>query len=273
MLQAHLDELTRAYQFDIAKQTWHIQSNTQPPQAPVPPLGYVSGNLISDLETDVPDDDDDEDDLEEETVEISRPLRGLEHTPGSSMDNLDSSVTGKAYSSSQRPRPGSPFSTDSNTSAAANQGQRPRPTKKHKGGRLEQPPLPHRREGITDDLPPPPDPPPGQGLRQPIVPGQRGGSAERKGSSLERQHAAANVDDTKSSLDRPARTSLEWQRQAQEWISSADRQEDFRKAQHKQAFGSEEALVPYSKPNFPSPGGHSSSGTSSSKGSTGPRKE
>uniref|UniRef100_A0A8C3MGS6 Uncharacterized protein n=1 Tax=Geospiza parvula TaxID=87175 RepID=A0A8C3MGS6_GEOPR len=246
MLQAHLDELTRAYQFDIAKQTWHIQSNTQPPQAPVPPLGYVSGNLISDLETDVPDDDDDEDDIEEETVEISRPLRGLEHTPGSSMDNLDSSVTGsmvngwgsasdedrnfsshrssvgsssddsiftsgtfaqalvaaadkagfrlhgtsltrtgKAYSSSQRPRPGSPFSTDSNTSAAVSQGQRQRPTKKHKGGRLEQPPLPHRREGITD----------------------------------------------------------------------------------------EEALVPYSKPNFPSPGGHSSSGTSSSKGSTGPRKE
>ncbi|XP_026650653.2 roundabout homolog 2 isoform X8 [Zonotrichia albicollis] len=272
MLQAHLDELTRAYQFDIAKQTWHIQSNTQPPQAPVPPLGYVSGNLISDLETDVPDDDDDEDDIEEETVELSRPLRGLEHTPGSSMDNLDSSVTGKAYSSSQRPRPGSPFSTDSNTSAAVSQGQRQRPTKKHKGGRLEQPPLPHRREGITDDLPPPPDPPPGQGLRQPIVPGQRGGSAERKGSSLERQHAAANVDDTKSSLDRPARTSLEWQRQAQEWISSADRQEDFRKAQHKAAFGSEEALVPYSKPNFPSPGGHSSSGTSSSKGSTGPRK-
>ncbi|XP_064582924.1 roundabout homolog 2 isoform X4 [Zonotrichia leucophrys gambelii] len=184
MLQAHLDELTRAYQFDIAKQTWHIQSNTQPPQAPVPPLGYVSGNLISDLETDVPDDDDDEDDIEEETVELSRPLRGLEHTPGSSMDNLDSSVTGKAYSSSQRPRPGSPFSTDSSTSAAVSQGQRQRPTKKHKGGRLEQPPLPHRREGITD----------------------------------------------------------------------------------------EEALVPYSKPNFPSPGGHSSSGTSSSKGSTGPRK-
>ncbi|XP_075372705.1 roundabout homolog 2 isoform X6 [Mycteria americana] len=245
MLQAHLDELTRAYQFDIAKQTWHIQSNTQPPQAPVPPLGYVSGNLISDLETDVPDDDDDDDDIEEETVEISRPLRGLEHTPGSSMDNLDSSVTGsmvngwgsasdedrnfsshrssvgsssddsiftsgsfaqalvaaadkagfrldgtsltrtgKAYPSSQRPRPSSPFSTDSNTSAAVNQSQRPRPTKKHKGGRLDQPPLPHRREGITD----------------------------------------------------------------------------------------EEALVPYSKPNFPSPGGHSSSGTASSKGSTGPRK-
>ncbi|XP_073160018.1 roundabout homolog 2 isoform X8 [Lepidochelys kempii] len=148
MLQAHLDELTRAYQFDIAKQTWHIQSNTQPPLAPVPPLGYVAGTLISDLETDIPDDD--EDDIEEEAIEITRPLRGLEHTPGSSMDNLDSSVTGKAYPSSQRPRPSSPFSTDSNTSAALNQSQRPRPTKKHKGGRLDQLPLPHRREGMTD---------------------------------------------------------------------------------------------------------------------------
>uniref|UniRef100_A0A8C8RD71 Roundabout guidance receptor 2 n=1 Tax=Pelusios castaneus TaxID=367368 RepID=A0A8C8RD71_9SAUR len=212
MLQAHLDELTRAYQFDIAKQTWHIQSNIQPPLAPVPPLGYVSGSLISDLETDIPDDE--EDDIEEEAIEISRPLRGLEHTPGSSMDNLDSSVT---------------------------------------------------------DLPPPPDPPPGQGLRQQIGPGQPGGSAERKGTSLERQHTS-NMDETKSSLDRQARTSLEWQRQTQEWISSTERQEDFRKTQHKQAFGSEEALVPYSKPSFPSPGGHSSSGTASSKGSTGPRK-
>ncbi|XP_077783403.1 roundabout homolog 2 isoform X16 [Podarcis muralis] len=182
MLQAHLDELTRAYQFDIAKQTWHIQSNTQPPQTPLPPLGYVSGSLISDLETDIPEDEDEDEDDIEEALEITRPLRGLEHTPGSSMDNLDSSVTGKPYSSSQRPRPTSPFSTDSNTSAA--QSQRPRPTKKHKGGRVDQPPLPHRREGMTD----------------------------------------------------------------------------------------EEALVPYSKPSFPSPGGHSSSGTASSKGSTGPRK-
>ncbi|XP_055473811.1 roundabout homolog 2 isoform X5 [Psammomys obesus] len=243
MLQAHLDELTRAYQFDIAKQTWHIQSNTPPPQPPVPPLGYVSGALISDLETDVPDEDADD---EEEPLEIPRPLRALDQTPGSSMDNLDSSVTGsmvngwgsasdedrnfsshrssvgsssdgsifasgsfaqalvaaadkagfrldgtsltrtgKAFTSSQRPRPTSPFSTDSNTSAALNQSQRPRPTKKHKGGRMDpQPVLPHRREGMPD----------------------------------------------------------------------------------------EESLVPYSKPSFPSPGGHSSSGTASSKGSTGPRK-
>ncbi|XP_038299133.1 roundabout homolog 2 isoform X10 [Canis lupus baileyi] len=273
MLQAHLDELTRAYQFDIAKQTWHIQSNNQPPQPPVPPLGYMSGALISDLETDVPDDDADD---EEEALEIPRPLRALEQTPGSSMDNLDSSVTGKAFTSSQRPRPTSPFSTDSNTSAALSQNQRPRPTKKHKGGRMDQQPaLPHRREGMTDDLPPPPDPPPGQGLRQQIGPSQHAGnmenSTERKGSSLETPQAS-NLEDTKSSLDCPARTSLEWQRQTQEWINSTERQEDIRKALHKQSVGPEETLVPYSKPSFPSPGGHSSSGTASSKGSTGPRK-
>ncbi|XP_066891006.1 roundabout homolog 2 isoform X8 [Kogia breviceps] len=273
MLQAHLDELTRAYQFDIAKQTWHVQSNNQPPQPPVPPLGYMSGALISDLETDVPDDDADD---EEEALEIPRPLRALEQTPGSSTDNLDSSVTGKAFTSSQRPRPTSPFSTDSNTSAAMSQSQRPRPTKKHKGGRVDpQPALPHRREGMTDDLPPPPDPPPGQGLRQQIGPSQQAGnvenSTERKGSSLERQQAS-NLEDTKSSLDGPAKTSLEWQRQTQEWINSTERQEDMRKALHKQGVGPEETLVPYSKPSFPSPGGHSSSGTASSKGSTGPRK-
>ncbi|XP_072850141.2 roundabout homolog 2 isoform X19 [Pogona vitticeps] len=108
MLQAHLDELTRAYQFDIAKQTWHSQSNTQPPHTPVPPLGYVSGTLISDLETDIPEDEE-EDDIEEEAIEITKPLRGVEHTPGSSMDNLDSSVTEEAlvpYSKPSFPSPG-----------------------------------------------------------------------------------------------------------------------------------------------------------------------
>ncbi|XP_074155876.1 roundabout homolog 2 isoform X5 [Sminthopsis crassicaudata] len=114
ILQAHLDELTRAYQFDITKQAWHIQSNTKPPQPPIPPLGYVSGTLISDLETDIQDDDDDDNDDDEEeeieeALEIIRPLRGQEQTPGSSMDNLDSSLTEEAlvpYSKPSFPSPG-----------------------------------------------------------------------------------------------------------------------------------------------------------------------
>lgn len=61
-------------------------------------------------------------------------------------------------------------------------------------------------------------------------------STEGKGSSLERQHAA-NLEDTRSSLECPARASLDWQRQTQEWISSTERQEDIRKGPHKQGVG------------------------------------
>uniref|UniRef100_A0A8C9QY43 Roundabout, axon guidance receptor, homolog 2 (Drosophila) n=1 Tax=Scleropages formosus TaxID=113540 RepID=A0A8C9QY43_SCLFO len=320
MLQAHLDELTRAYQLDMAKQTWHIQGGPHPPQAPAPPVGYVSSSLISDLETDIPDDDDeDDDDDDDEDYEISRPSGCIEHTPGSSMDNLDSSVTGsmvngwgsasddernfsshrsslgsssdgsifthasfaqalvaaadkagyrcdgtsltkRGKSYSQRLRPSSPFSTDSSAvgTHSLNHQRAPRPARKQRGGRLEQT-APHRRDTGSDDLPPPPEPPPSQGSR---VPGPRGPPGERKASSLERQNISG-LEEMRSSLER--------QRQAQERLGSVERADEGRRG-HKTGQGSEEALLPYSKPNFPSPGGHSSSGTSSSKGSTGPRK-
>lgn len=70
-----------------------MQVGPYPPQAPAPPVGYISSTLVSDIETDLPDEDDDEE--EDEGYEMSPPIRGIEHTPGSSMDNLDSSVTGK----------------------------------------------------------------------------------------------------------------------------------------------------------------------------------
>uniref|UniRef100_W5KXN8 Roundabout, axon guidance receptor, homolog 2 (Drosophila) n=1 Tax=Astyanax mexicanus TaxID=7994 RepID=W5KXN8_ASTMX len=182
MLQAHLDELTRAYQLDMAKQAWHLQGGTYPPQAPAPPVGYMSSTLVSDIETDLPDDDDDDEDDQEEDegYEMSPPLRGIEHTPGSSMDNLDSSVTDKALGA--RPRPASPFSTDGSTMGTHSLGHQraARPTRKHRGPGT----APHRRDASAD----------------------------------------------------------------------------------------EEVMPPYSKPSFPSPGGHSSSGTTSSKGSTGPRE-
>ncbi|XP_031651305.1 roundabout homolog 2-like isoform X6 [Oncorhynchus kisutch] len=185
MLQAHLDEITRAYQLDMAKQTWLMQGGSLPPlppQAPAPPVGYVSSTLVSDLETDIPDEDEeDEEEEEDEGYEMSRPLYGIEHTPGSSMDNLDSSVTGKGLS--HRARPSSPFSTDGSTVGTHSLGHQraARPTRKPRG----QGTAPHRRDASADEA---------------------------------------------------------------------------------------GCLPPYSKPSFPSPGGHSSSGTASSKGSTGPRK-
>ncbi|XP_062242078.1 LOW QUALITY PROTEIN: roundabout homolog 2-like [Platichthys flesus] len=94
MLQAHLDELTRVYQLDMAKQSWHMQSSSLPPQAPAPPVGYVSSTMLSDQETDLPDEEEEEEEEEEDEGYGARHPRGIEHTPGSSMDNLDSSLTG-----------------------------------------------------------------------------------------------------------------------------------------------------------------------------------
>uniref|UniRef100_A0A7N6AJE5 Roundabout, axon guidance receptor, homolog 2 (Drosophila) n=1 Tax=Anabas testudineus TaxID=64144 RepID=A0A7N6AJE5_ANATE len=266
MLQAHLDELTRAYQLDMAKQTWHMQGGSLPPQAPAPPVGYVSSTMVSDLETDLPDEDEEEEEEEEDEGYGARHPRGIEHTPGSSMDNLDSSLTGKGLS--HRPRPSSPFSTDGSTVGTHSLGHQraTRPTRKPRS----QGTAPHRRDAGADDLPPPPEPPPCQG--QGRVPGARSVSSmapptDRKASSLERP-PMCGPDDIKSSMDRQTRTSLEHHRQTQDRLGSVDRADDGRRG-HKTGT---DGCLPYSKPTFPSPGGHSSSGTASSKGSTGPRK-
>uniref|UniRef100_A0A3P9BQG1 Roundabout, axon guidance receptor, homolog 2 (Drosophila) n=1 Tax=Maylandia zebra TaxID=106582 RepID=A0A3P9BQG1_9CICH len=154
MLQAHLDELTRVYQLDMAKQTWHMQGGSLPPQAPAPPVGYVSSTMVSDLETDLPDDEEEEEDEEEDEGYGARHPRGIEHTPGSSMDNLDSSLTGKAVGFvsgaglSHRPRPSSPFSTDGSTVGTHSLGHQraTRPTRKPRS----QGTTPHRRDAGAD---------------------------------------------------------------------------------------------------------------------------
>ncbi|XP_031647011.1 roundabout homolog 2 isoform X4 [Oncorhynchus kisutch] len=273
MLQAHLDEITRAYQLDKAKQTWLMQGGSLPPlppQAPAPPVGYVSSTLVSDLETDIPDEDEEEE--EDDSYEMSRPLYGIEQTPGSSMDNLDSSVSGKGLS--HRARPSSPFSTDGSMVGTHSLGHQraARPTRKPRG----QGTAPHKRDASADDLPPPPDPPPIQGPG-PIQGARSVGGVcpptEKKASSLERQPMCgamplSGLEEMKSCMDRQTRTSLERHRQAQDRLASMDRGDDPRRG-HKTEEG---CLPPYNKPSFPSPGGHSSSGTASSKGSTGPRK-
>ncbi|XP_031719305.1 roundabout homolog 2 isoform X8 [Anarrhichthys ocellatus] len=270
MLQAHLDELTRAYQMDMAKQTWHMQVGSLPPQAPAPPVGYVSSTMVSDLETDPPDEDEEEEEEEEEDEGYgARHPRGIEHTPGSSMDNLDSSLTGKGLS--HRPRPSSPFSTDGSTVGTHSLGHQraTRPTRKPRS----QGTAPHRRDAGADDLPPPPEPPPSQG--QGRIQGARSISSmvpptDRNASSLERTPMSGPLsgpDDMKSSIDRQTRTSLEHHRQLQDRLDSMDRTDDGRSG-HK----TEDGCLPYNKPSFPSAGGQSSSGTASSKGSTGPRK-
>uniref|UniRef100_A0A8B9LN78 Roundabout, axon guidance receptor, homolog 2 (Drosophila) n=1 Tax=Astyanax mexicanus TaxID=7994 RepID=A0A8B9LN78_ASTMX len=239
MLQAHLDELTRAYQLDMAKQAWHLQGGTYPPQAPAPPVGYMSSTLVSDIETDLPDDvDDDEDDQEEdEGYEMSPPLRGIEHTPGSSMDNLDSSVTGSMVNGwgSASDEDDRPFSSHRSSAGSSSDGSlfthcsfaRALAAAADKAG--------YRLDGTSLTL----------GARpRPASPFSTDGSTMGT-HSLGHQRAARPTRKHRGPGTAPHRRD-----------TSAD----------------EEVMPPYSKPSFPSPGGHSSSGTTSSKGSTGPRK-
>ncbi|XP_049582115.1 roundabout homolog 2 isoform X6 [Syngnathus scovelli] len=314
MLQAHLDELTRAYQMDVAKQTWHMQAGSLPPQAPAPPVGYVSSTMVSDLETDLADEEEEEDEEEEDEGYGARRPRGMERTPGSSMDNLDSSLTGSMANgwgsasedernfssrrsssasssdgsifthcsfaqalvaaadkagyrldggglskrgrckrdkgSSNRHRPGSPFSTDGSTVGTHSLGHQraARPARKARN----QAAAPQRRDAAADDLPPPPEPPPGQ-IQARAQTGRCLNSMipppERKATSLERPPMSGVADDRQL-----ARATLEHHRQE--------------RLGHK----TEESCPPYHRPSFPSASGHSSSGTTSSKGSTGPRK-
>nr|XP_029528026.1 roundabout homolog 2-like [Oncorhynchus nerka] len=244
MLQAHLDEITRAYQLDMAKQTWLMQGGSLPPlppQAPAPPVGYVSSTLVSDLETDIPDEDEEEE--EDDSYEMSRPLYGIEQTPGSSMDNLDSSVTGSMVNgwgsaseeddrhySSHRSSVGS--SSDGSLYTQCSFAQALVAAADKAGYHLEGTSLAKRGKGLSHRA-------------RPSSPFSTDGSMVGT-HSLGHQRAA-----------RPTRKPRGQGTAPHKRDASADE---------------EGCLPPYNKPSFPSPGGHSSSGTASSKGSTGPRK-
>lgn len=76
----------------------HQQVSPPPPPRPVSPphtYGYISGPLVSDMDTDAPEDEGDEADVEVAKMQSRRLLlRGLEQTPASSIGDLESSVTG-----------------------------------------------------------------------------------------------------------------------------------------------------------------------------------
>uniref|UniRef100_A0A8C6KEM4 Roundabout, axon guidance receptor, homolog 2 (Drosophila) n=1 Tax=Nothobranchius furzeri TaxID=105023 RepID=A0A8C6KEM4_NOTFU len=241
MLQAHLDELTRAYQLDMAKQTWHIQGGSLPPLAPAPPVGYVSSTMVSDLETDLPDEEDDDNDEEEDEGYGARHPRGIEHTPGSSIDNLDSSLTGSMVNgwgsaseeehnfSSHRSSLGS--SSDGSIFTHCSFAQALVAAADKAGYRLEGTSLSKRGKGLSH-------------RPRPISPFSTDGSTVGT-HSLGHQRATRPTRKPRSQGTTPHR---------------------------RDAGADEDGCLPYSRPSFPSPGGHSSSGTASSKGSTGPRK-
>ncbi|XP_063058470.1 roundabout homolog 2-like [Engraulis encrasicolus] len=119
MLQAHLDELTRAYQYEVAKQSWHIKGSPLPPKAPAPPVGYVSSTLGSDMGADAMTDGEDADD---EEYDLSRPLCKLDYTTGRSLDHMDGK--GKGSFSSRTQADCSPLSSDSSLLGTQSLGHR-----------------------------------------------------------------------------------------------------------------------------------------------------
>ncbi|KAG5844713.1 hypothetical protein ANANG_G00165450 [Anguilla anguilla] len=159
MLQARLDELTRAYQLDVANQTWHMQAT---PHSVRTPGGYAPATLLSELETSMRNGEEeegrDEQEAEEdddEGYEILSHLRNMQHGPATGLDSQEVPAAGKGIS--QRPRPGS-----TGTAGMHSLGhQRVAHPSHHMGAQLDLGGTePRQRNGHADGLPSPPAPPP-----------------------------------------------------------------------------------------------------------------
>ncbi|XP_047017426.1 roundabout homolog 1 isoform X3 [Ictalurus punctatus] len=163
-------------------------------------------------------------------------------------------------------RPASPFSTDSNMSAAVVQKRPPKKQKQQAAG------LYQRREAYTDDLPPPPIPPPAM-LKSPTHPSKAAAETGRRSSSAE----SRDKRDKKPRDASDTRTSSSERRDAQE-RQRAQRAGKSSKPEPSAGRQHQEDIVPYSRPSFPavhSPRGErepSSSSSMSSRGSGGRRK-
>nr|XP_033797623.1 roundabout homolog 1 isoform X1 [Geotrypetes seraphini] len=319
-----------------------------PPPRPISPphtYGYISGPLVSDMDTDVPEEEGDDVDIEAAKRQTRRLLlRGLEQTPASSIGDLESSVTGsmingwgsaseednissgrssvsssdgsfftdadfaqavaaaaeyaglkvarhqmhdaaagrRHFHMSHCARPTSPISTDSNMSTAVM--QKTRPTRKHKQQAVHL-----RREAFTDDLPPPPVPPPAikspTALPRPQLEARHGmlqkhnnpvdqrtdRSAEWKVAGYKGREGA----DVRHQSD--LRTNSGERREPQE--QSEGRMRGSKAVKREGASGKthllQEDILPYCRPTFPTsnnPRDPSSSSSMSSRGSGGRRR-
>ncbi|XP_066507846.1 roundabout homolog 2-like isoform X5 [Hoplias malabaricus] len=80
----------------------HLKGHSHPPKTPAPPVAYVSSTLGSDILT---EGEDEEGDSEE--YELSRQLCGLDYSSGRSLENMEGTITGHAYSRTQPITPSS----------------------------------------------------------------------------------------------------------------------------------------------------------------------
>ncbi|KAG9486156.1 hypothetical protein GDO78_008960 [Eleutherodactylus coqui] len=318
------------------------QISPPPPPRPISPphtYGYISGPIVSDMDTDVPEEEGDEMDMEVTKMQSRRLLlRGLGQTPASSVGDLESSVTGSmingwgsaseednvssgrsSVSSSDGsfftdadfaqavaaaaeyaglkvarhqmqeaaggrrhfhcPRPTSPVSTDSNMSTAVMQKSRPAKKQKHQQGHL-------RKDGYTDDLPPPPLPPPA--IKSPTGPSKaqldmRSGMPQKYTMAEQRLDRLAE----RKGVNYRGRDGADSRQHAEVRTNSGERRESVDQLDGKMRRGKaskrdgtptktpQEDILPYCKPTFPTsnvPRDPSSSSSMSSRGSGGRRR-
>ncbi|XP_030294623.1 roundabout homolog 2-like isoform X1 [Sparus aurata] len=145
ILQAHLDELTRAYQYEVAKQAWHMKSSPSVSSTPIPPMDFMSGTLGSDLGATLLSEEDEEEEEEERYAVVSKNLCGFEYTPGHSVDNLDGS--GK---SSQHCRSDGSGTADHGAQGTHSLGHKMAPLSGLKPQSDKVGTLPRRRDANTD---------------------------------------------------------------------------------------------------------------------------
>eukprot|EP00062_Callorhinchus_milii_P017835 gi/632970649/ref/XP_007901767.1/ PREDICTED: roundabout homolog 1 isoform X3 [Callorhinchus milii] len=316
-----------------------------PPPRPISPphtYGYISGPLVSDMDTDAPEEEGDGEgeggegdldlDLEVARVQAGVRLRlpGLERTPASSLGDLESSLTGsmingwgsasednpsssgrssadsssdgsfftdadfaqavaaaaeyaglkvtrhrghegrRLQGSSQGPRPTSPFSTDSNASAAVLQKCRPGKKSKH-------PPAHLRRDLFTDELPPPPIPPPAiksptQQQMRPQLEGRPAMGCKPPSEHRERRGGGFRAREAPETRFPPERQS-ELHGVGKPRLGKAGKRESSQT--RAQLHPVTQDVLPYSRPTFPSaqsPRDPSSSSSLSSRGSGGRRR-
>ncbi|KAL6099014.1 robo2 [Pungitius sinensis] len=142
ILQAHLDELTRAYQYEVAKQTWHMKGSPNVSTTPIPPVDFMSTTLGSDLGATLLSEEDEDLEEEERYAVVSKNLGGFDYAPAHSIEGLEGS--GKCY---QHCHPDSSGSEDHGTHSL---GHKRAPLTGLKPQTAKVGTLPRRRDTNTD---------------------------------------------------------------------------------------------------------------------------
>ncbi|XP_027887633.1 roundabout homolog 2-like isoform X3 [Xiphophorus couchianus] len=144
ILQAHLDELTRAYQYEVAKQAWHMKSSANVSNTP---MDFMSSTLGSDLGATLLSEDDEEEEEEEDEryAVVSKNLCGFEYTPGHTVDSFEG--TGKSTLHSHTDSFGS---SDHSAHGTHSLGHKGAPLTGHKPQTDKVGTLPRRRDTNTD---------------------------------------------------------------------------------------------------------------------------